>query len=74
MFKENNFIAEPTEEKVVVNMVLTITTKRKLLEMVAFKEKEPWKMKIVVDWIEEKKFQKSFEVIIQEIQEKEPPL
>jgi hypothetical protein len=45
-------------------MVLTITTKSKLLEMVASKEKEPWKMKIVVDWIEEKKFQKSFEVSI----------
>ncbi len=36
--------------------------------------KEPWKMKIVVDWIEEKKFQNSFEVTTQEIQEKEPPL
>ncbi len=67
MFKDNNYIAKPKELKVVGNMVLTITTKSKLLEMVAFKEKEPWKMKIVVDWIEEKKFEKSFEITIQEI-------
>jgi hypothetical protein len=40
MFKENNYITEPKEEKVVVNMVMTITTKSKLLEMVAFKEKK----------------------------------
>lgn len=74
MFKENNYITEPKEEKVVVNMVMTITTKSKLLEMVAFKEKKTLENEDCsrLDW--GKKIQKTFEVTIQEIQEKEPPL
>ncbi len=54
-------------------MVLTITTKSKLLEMVAFKEKEPWKMKIGVDWIEEKNSKNLLKLLFEKYKKRNLP-
>jgi hypothetical protein len=66
MFREKAMIATPKKEDIVVNMVLAITTRNHIFENVVFKEK-PLKNKSLVDWQEEKKFQRSFERPIKDI-------
>jgi len=63
----------PKKDDVVVNMVLTITTRNYIPKNVVFKEKEPFKNKSLVDWQKEKRLQHSFEEAIKDIQQKEPP-
>jgi hypothetical protein len=58
---------------VIVNMVLVVITFSQILENVVFKEKIPFKNKILADSQKEKIFQRSFEKAIKDIQHKEPP-
>ncbi len=55
-------------------MVQTMTIKNKVLETLAFKEKEPYKTKLAQDWKEEENLQKKIETTIKEMQDKEPLL
>jgi len=49
-------------------------TRSEVLETIAFKEKESKKTKTTMNWDEEEKLYKSFEVVIQQIHEKKPPM
>jgi hypothetical protein len=56
MFKEKNLLTKTNNEDVIINLVLIITTKNKLLKrFTTFKEKEPRKTKTIIDWNEEEK-------------------
>lgn len=56
---------KPMKEDPLVNMVISIITRNKVLENVAFKhKKKPFKSKSIIKWEEEEKLQKSFEVVI----------
>jgi len=52
------------KENVLVNMVLAITIRIKVLKNVAFKDKEPFKAIEVTNWAIKEKLQKFLEVII----------
>ncbi len=52
------------KEKVLVNMVLTITIRIKILKNVAFKDKEPFKSIEVTNWAIKEKLQNFLQVII----------
>jgi hypothetical protein len=49
-------------------MVLVVTTRSQDPTLVLLQEKEPWKTKTAKDWEKEKKLQKTFESIIQQMQ------
>ncbi len=53
--KRNNLVAnnKAKHDKALVNMILVITTRSKVLENVAFKEKDPLKTKSTIEWVEE---------------------
>ncbi len=52
------------KEDPLVNMVIAITIINKVLKDVAFKHKKPFKSKSIIEWKEEEKLRKSFEVVI----------
>jgi len=49
-------------------MVLVVTTRSQDPTLVLLQGKEPWKTKTAKDWEKEKKLQKTFESIIQQMQ------
>jgi hypothetical protein len=68
MFKDTTKFSmtkiKPMKEDPLVNMVIAITIINKVLKDVAFKHKKPFKSKSIIEWKEEEKLRKSFEVVI----------
>jgi hypothetical protein len=48
-------------------MVVMITTRNKVLENVAFKDKETLKTKLTIKWVEQKQIQKSLKATIHDL-------
>ncbi len=60
-------IEKKIKVEALINMVLTITTRNKVLENVAFKDKETLKTKLTIEWLEEKQIQKSLKATIHDL-------
>lgn len=70
MFKEKVAVATPNKDDVVVNMVLTITTRNQIPKKMVFKEKYPFQNKCLANWQQEEKLQCLFLKAIKDIQYK----
>jgi hypothetical protein len=73
MFQNKNSHAELKKDETVVNIVLIVKMKSQNPILVLQWETEPWKTKTTEDW-EDEQLQKTFELVIQQMQALEPIL
>jgi hypothetical protein len=68
MFRDKVSHVELKKDEVIVNMVLISETRSQNPRLMLQQEKEPWKTNITNDWEKEEKLQKTFELVIQQMQ------